>query len=391
MVIICFFDFTSLKIILIHFFCHIVFPFSISQHQSLNQNPVIAFCNSHCPSQVGNPLHSIFLPNSIPDVFPWESVQLPFCWPPCCFSSKNQPKPSDPPPARGHWPSLGVVKNDISNNNPLVNNMLYVLHNVWYLDMPWNRLQVKSVTLSPLLPPSPSRCYIRQKPISSSPPQQAVVPTTPSHLIHRRATPSGTISTDKLSHTLLCVSLHTQCQRVLSQTDEIREIMIIRHFSWETVAALVGVVHVQLGESVSQRICVFPPLFISFSVPQFPQQFNSCGICVRCRIRGSHRLEAFLPLFTSSAQPPDLPMQNILTGHTTLKLCFINPKKGISDHFYQLTWTQYSHLAAGLRGAWAPSQAWDENTFSTALICIIILESVWKFDEPHLQWACGPE
>ena len=90
-----------------------------------------------------------------------------------------------------------------------------------------NRLQVKSVTLSPLLPPS--RCYIRQKPISSSWPLPAVVPTTPSHLIHRRATPSGTISTDKLSHTLLCVSLHTQCQRVLSQTDEIREIMIIRH------------------------------------------------------------------------------------------------------------------------------------------------------------------
>ena len=131
------------------------------------------------------------------------------------------------------------------------------------------------------------------------------------------------------------------------------------------------------------EICVFPPLFISIPVPQFPQQFNSCGICVRCRIRGSHRLEAFLPLFTSTAQPPDLPMQNILTGHTTLKLCFINPKKGTSDHFYQLTWTQYSHLAAGLRGAWAPSQAWDENTFSTSLICIIILVFVWKFDEPH--------
>ena len=128
-----------------------------------------------------------------------------------------------------------------------------------------NRLQVKSVTLSPLLPPS--RCYIRQKPISSSPPPTSSgpqLPTTPSHLIHRRATPSGTISTDKLSHTLLCVSLHSQCQRVLSQTDEIRETMIIRHFSWETVAALVGVVHIQLGEFVSQR-SVFSLLYLYLS------------------------------------------------------------------------------------------------------------------------------
>ena len=205
MVIICFFDITSLKIILIHFFCHIVFPFSISQHQSLDQNPVIAFCKSHCPSQVGNPLHSIFLPNSIPDVFPWESVHLPHCWPPCCFSSKNQPKPSDPPPARGHWPSLGVVKNDISNNNPLVNNMLYVLHNVWYLDMPWNRLQVKSVTLSPLLPPSPSRCYIRQKPISSSLPPTS---SGPHHTLSPNSQEGNTkwnnLNWQTLSHSTLC-------------------------------------------------------------------------------------------------------------------------------------------------------------------------------------------
>ena len=97
------------------------------------------------------------------------------------------------------------------------------------------------------------------------PPPAVVVPTTPSHLIHRRATPSGTISTDKLSHTLLCVSLHSQCQRVLSQTDEIREIMIIRHFSWETVAALQWELYIYSWGSLSPRESVFSLLYLYLS------------------------------------------------------------------------------------------------------------------------------
>ena len=209
MVIICFFDFISLKIILIHSFCHIFFTFSISQHQSLNQNPVIAFCNSHCPSQVGNPLHSIFLPNSIPDVFPWESVHLPHsdCWPPCCFSSKNQPKPSDPPPARGHWPSLGVVKNDISNNNPLVNNMLYVLHNVWYLDSgyalkpPASEVSNPPPPIAPLAQPllHPTKTHFLEPPPTSSGPHHTLSPNS-----QEGNTKWNNLNWQTLSHSTLC-------------------------------------------------------------------------------------------------------------------------------------------------------------------------------------------
>ena len=123
-----------------------------------------------------------------------------------------------------------------------------------------NPLPPIATLAQPLLHPTKTH-FLEPPPTTPSP---AVVPTTPSHLIHRRATPSGTISTDKLSHTLVCVSLHTQCQRVLSQTDEIREIMIIRHLLLflGNCCCIGGSCTYTVGGVCLPEICVFSPLFI---------------------------------------------------------------------------------------------------------------------------------